>query len=133
MQRRDFLTKIGATAAVAMPFSTGLIESANANAQDCNGWIDVPNTNGKIQIKPLFHAGTADCSLFKLAANFPTRAHSHPQGEYSYIVQGSFSFASTVYTAGQYTYMEPGSSHPSGSAGSQGVVILVFVPAPVVY
>ena len=44
MQRRDFLTKIGATAAVAMPFSTGLIESANANAQDCNGWIDVPIT-----------------------------------------------------------------------------------------
>lgn len=126
MQRRDFL-KCSAIAGI-MP----LLGSLEVQAQDNQGWIDIPGTNGKLKIKTLLKIGTAQCLMYKLAPNFTVGPHKHPAGEYSYVVEGSFDSGSYVLMKGDYVYREPGTLDPEGRSGDEGAVVMVFTPEPII-
>jgi quercetin dioxygenase-like cupin family protein len=130
MERRDFI-KYSSTLALSLPISASFLSSAAASAQDDSGWISVPGTEGRLQIKDLFAAGTAKCRMYKLAPGFPVGPHRHPAGEYSYVVEGSFEFSDITYVKGDYVYKEPGSADEAAKAGPEGTIVLVFTPEPI--
>jgi quercetin dioxygenase-like cupin family protein len=153
MDRRSFVLK-AATAATALPISALLFESALARADESTGWLDAPGTGGAIQFKPLWTDGQVDANgqpigasglLLKFAPNLPTPAHTHPEGEYAFIIAGEVSnegltdgqgvevLGPRTYKAGEHGYAAPGTVHLKGLTGPEGATLFTFTPKPIVF
>lgn len=132
-KRRSFLKM----SLASLPIPALFLNSAVAKAQSPSAqWQTVPGTNGGLKIMTVFSnekdGGTARGVLYSMASGFVVGAHRHPKGEYSYLVEGSFEFPGIRFKAGDAIYMQPGSTHPRGRAGSGGAIIFVFTPAPII-
>ena len=147
MERRDFVFNTAAAMGV-VPFAMMLTQSEPAQAQiaDTCGWMDLPGfPAGSFQFKPLWAAdapGQAAGKLYKLQSGVMIPRHRHPEGEYNFVIDGSFTVPDgltindspalvTAAKKGDYTYMPAGSVHEA--ATSNGVTLFTFTPANIVF
>ena len=104
------------------------------------GWDDIPGFNGTLKRKMLWSETGADgkCYLLRAEKEATIPAHSHPAGEFIYVIDGAFeitqspdtvprNYSTTEYSAGESVWIEPGSVHKS-EITLTGTTVLVFTP-----
>lgn len=140
MNRRSFLYQ-GTGMMAAIPAVSALMGTAFAQSSSsaCSDWIDAPGFGGKLKVKPLWLPdqpanSKASCKLFQIEEGVVIPRHLHPEGEFTFVIEGSFTVEDetpVTYQAGDSIYMPPGSIHNANV--SHGVRILSFTPTPVLY
>ena len=144
MERREFLKTTGLFAGLPI---VSMFQSAIAQAHiNESKWKDIKATKGLVKFQVLWSdlpdvaaesiddlsvVIGASAIIYRFAPNFPQRGHWHTKGEYAYIIRGWASNGNVVKHAGEDSYMPPGSYHPTGTVGPEGVDVFVFTPAPV--
>lgn len=130
MDRRSFINQ----AAIAGLFLAQAKTHANEEFSD---WVDVPGFNGRLKSKALWVPETpatqkASCKLFAMESGVIIPRHLHPEGEFTYVVEGSFHIEGAedkIFSVGDSVYMPPGSIHEANI--SHGVTVLSFTPSPI--
>ena len=146
MERRHFLKTSGLFAGLPIvSIFQGSIAQAQTNENNWKLLFEAPF--GKVQFQVLWTDSPgllpddikdlnkevlgASAILYRFSPDFPQRGHWHPKGEYIYALQGSGTNGDKTLSAGNDSYMPPGSYHPPGKIGPDGMDAFVFTPAPV--
>ena len=140
IDRRQFMSK-AAIAASASPLLDLFLSRAMAS-EACNDWVDVPGFGGRLKAKDLLIADPsnpvkASSKLVMMENGVVIPRHLHPEGEFTYVVDGEFYVAGNeerIYTKGDSIYMPPGSIHEANIAcGVNGVIVISISPIPNVF
>ncbi len=139
LNRRDFLSTSIATSAMAIAF----LPMARAMAAEPTtgvGWDDIPGFGGTLKRKMLWNetGGDGKCYLLRAEMEAIIPGHSHPAGEFIFVVDGSFEitqsndvmprvYQTTAYNAGDSIWIVPGAVHKS-EITTTGATVLVFTP-----
>lgn len=132
---KAFADEQGGDGALSPELSRILIDDDYAN------WMVIPGSNGQtLRIKPLldrFKEMPAETSatLLRIEDGYVVPPHSHPEGEFNYVMAGTFIQDSDkpepeqkVYQKGDYIWMPPGSVHGIAKAGKDGATVLSMKP-----
>lgn len=111
-------------------------------------WYAPPEFNGKIKVLPLKDRYSemktgGSAKLVRIEEGVVVPPHMHPEGEFTYVTEGSFviesyngpgnnhPLESKVYQRGDYIWMPAGSIH--GRSLSHGVTFVSMTPQPILY
>lgn len=143
MQRRSFISKSAATL-VGLPFCLSTLNATLANAQEVgtDPYADyLPTGIPGVRIKFVWKAGDSEASgkLIRLEPGAVVPGHLHSEGEYSFVVNGSFTVANLgpvnkkrknpkleTYSQGEYIFMPKNTMHGPTTALEDGNLTFVF-------